>query len=31
MKALLKDSGFRGIEIGPATAGYRNLITASKA
>jgi hypothetical protein len=31
MKALLKQSGFRGIEIGPATTGYRNLITARKA
>jgi len=31
MTSLLKESGFRGIEIRPAAAGYRNLITARKA
>jgi O-methyltransferase domain/Dimerisation domain len=31
MTALLKGSGFRSIQIGPAAAGCRNLITARKA
>jgi hypothetical protein len=31
MTALLKETGFRGVEVGPAASGHRSLITARKA